>query len=162
MRTFKDNEGREWTVRVTVDAVKRVRSLCEVDLLAVVSDQGKLLDRLVDDPVLLCDVIYAVCRPEAEKREVSDEAFGRSMAGDAIDVATQSLLEELADFFPSARRTLIHRVVEKLRRYRGKAMEAALGRLDDPALDTELDRLIERQMAPPSDGSSLAAPESSD
>jgi hypothetical protein len=70
MRTFKDNAGRDWTVAVTVDAIKRVRTLAGVDLLEVV--EGKLMERLVTDPVLLCDVIYSVCKPEADAKSVAD------------------------------------------------------------------------------------------
>ena len=28
--------------------------------------EGKLLERLVADPVLLCDMIYALCKPQAD------------------------------------------------------------------------------------------------
>jgi len=102
MRTFKDNAGRTWTVSITVDAIKRVRGLLDVDLLEVVG--GKLIDRLITDPVLLCDIVYAVCKPEADAQSVSDEDFGRAMAGDAIEHATTALLEELVSF-PRARGT---------------------------------------------------------
>ena len=101
MKTFTDNAGRTWTVVVNVDAIKRVRGLLSVDLLSIV--EGTLIDRLIRDPVLLCDIVYAVCKPEADARGISDEEFGRSMAGDAIEHATTALLEELVDFFPSPR-----------------------------------------------------------
>ena len=61
---------------------------------------GTLLEKLINDPILLCDVIYCVCMEEADSRGVSDEDFGRAMAGDAIELATTALLEELVDFFP--------------------------------------------------------------
>lgn len=99
MKTFTDNAGRTWSVTINVDAIKRVRGMLDIDLLEVVD--GKLIGRLVRDPVLLCDVLYALCQPEATARNISDEEFGRSMAGDAIELATHALLEELADFFPS-------------------------------------------------------------
>ena len=56
MRTFVDNAGRTWTVAVNVDAIKRVRTLCNVNLLEIV--EGDLLGRLANDPILLCDVLY--------------------------------------------------------------------------------------------------------
>ena len=101
MRTFKDNAGRDWTVAVNVAAIKRVRSLLDVNLLKVV--EGKLIERLVGDPVLLVDVIFVLCKPAADAAGVSDEQFGEAMAGDAIDSATKALLEELVDFSPSQR-----------------------------------------------------------
>ena len=101
MQTFRDNAGRTWTVSVDVAAIKRVRALAGFDLLSVLD--GKAIDRLIADPVLLCDVLCAVCRPEAERLGVTDEDFGRAMAGDAIEHATQALLEELVSFCPNPR-----------------------------------------------------------
>ena len=101
MHTFVDAAGRTWTVAIHVDALKRVRALAQVDLLEAV--EGKLLERLTTDPVLLCDVLYALCKPEAQANSVTDEDFGRAMAGDAIEHATKALLEELVGFSPSPR-----------------------------------------------------------
>lgn len=101
MQTFRDNAGRTWAVSVDVAAIKRVRALAGFDLLSVMD--GKAVDRLIADPVLLCDVLCAVCRPEAERLGVTDEDFGRAMAGDAIEHATQALLEELISFCPNPR-----------------------------------------------------------
>ncbi|MCR9218211.1 MAG: hypothetical protein NXI14_13545, partial [bacterium] len=80
MRTFKDNQGREWTVEITVAAIKRVRGLAGVDLMEVLEGSNGLIEKLVRDPVLLCDVIYAACKPQADERQVTDETFGASMA----------------------------------------------------------------------------------
>ena len=88
MQTFRDNAGRTWTVAIDVAAIKRVRSLIGYDLLAVLDGTGT--QALVSDPVLLVDVLYALCRPEADRLAVTDEDFGRSMAGDAIEHATIS------------------------------------------------------------------------
>ena len=103
MKTFTDNAGRTWAVPVNVDAVKRVRTLLDVNLLDVLDDGCKLLARLHDDPVLLVDVLYCVCKPEADAKQVSDEEFGRSMSGDALLHAATALFEGLSDFFPNAR-----------------------------------------------------------
>ena len=103
MRTFQDNAGRTWTVTVNVDGIKRVRSLLNINLLDVLDDGCKLLADLHDDPVLLVDVLFCLCKPEADAQQVSDEEFGRSMSGDALLNAANALLEGLADFFPNAR-----------------------------------------------------------
>ena len=66
MKSFTDNAGRKWRVAVTVDTIKRVKALRDVDLLEAV--EGKLLDRLIGDPVLLCDILFIVCKPQADGR----------------------------------------------------------------------------------------------
>jgi len=102
VKTFTDNAGRTWTVTINVDAIKRVRSLLHINLLDVLDDGCKLLAELHDDPVLLVDVLYCLCKPEADAQNVTDEEFGRGMSGDALLQAANALFEELSDFFPQA------------------------------------------------------------
>ena len=98
MKPFTDNANRTWTVTINVDAIKRVRSLLEIDLLKVLDDGCKLLADLHDDPVLLVDVLYCLCKTQADSQNLTDEDFGRAMFGDAILHAHKALIEELADF----------------------------------------------------------------
>jgi hypothetical protein len=146
MKTFNDNAGRTWTVAINVDAIKRVKSLLGVNLLDAV--EGKLIEQLVSDPVLLCDVLYVLCKPEADTKQVTDEDFGRSMAGDAIDHGTTCLLEELVDFFPQAKRQVLAKALAKLKTFQSKAVETASKRLDDPNLDRRLEALLSQAQLP--------------
>lgn len=154
MKTFNDNAARSWTVQVNVDAIKRVRDLAQVNLLEVV--EGKLLERLISDPILLCDVIYCLCKPEADSKSVSDVDFGRAMGGDSIDGATTALLEELVDFFPQAKRRVLAKALAKLQKLQTAALAAVETRLDSP----ELDRQMAARLAQ-LENSSGSAPESS-
>ena len=147
MRTFTDNAGRTWTLAINVDTIRRVRALVDVDLLEAV--EGKLIERLAADPILLCDVIYVICKPEADGRSITDEDFGRSMAGDAIDLATTSLLEELVDFFPKSRRQLLSKALAKFRQLETKAIELVDKQLDDPQLEQKLTSQLERRLSEP-------------
>jgi hypothetical protein len=154
MKTFSDNTDREWTVAINVDVVKRVRSLLDVDLLA--ATDGTLIERLVSDPILLCDVLYVVCKPQADEQGVTDEAFGRAMGGEAIDDGTTALLEELVDFFPQAKRRVLAKALVKLRRLESKAATMAEQRLDSPELEAQLDAILNAPGL--SSGSSPASP----
>jgi len=142
MKTFNDNTGNTWSIAINVGTIKRVRSLLDVNLLDAV--EGKLLEQLIHDPILLCDIIYVVCEPDAAKRGVNDEEFGQAMAGDAIDAATTALLEELVDFFPNGKRQILNKALAKLRTFETKALAAADKRLDDPELDRKLNAAIEK------------------
>ncbi len=140
MKNFTDNAWRTWTVEMNVDAVKRVKSLLDVNLLEVVD--GRLIERLAGDPVLLCDVIYAVCKPEADSKNVGDADFGKAMAGDAIEHATTALLEELADFFPQGRRAVLRKALAKLKAWEGKALDAAEAKLESPELEAQFESAL--------------------
>lgn len=168
MKTFNDNAGRSWNVEVNVAAIKRVRSLASVNLLEII--EGTLIEKLVRDPVLLCDVVYAICKPQAEERQppISDEEFGRAMAGDAIEYATAALLEELVSFCPSPRdRKNLGRVLEATRKVMDKARDVIEVRLDTGALEKAAERALaelDEEMEPPAQtpsGSSGSAPASS-
>lgn len=164
MHTFKDNGGREWTIEVNVAALKRVRALTGTDLMQVI--EGTLIEKLIRDPVLLCDVVYAVCKPEADQRGVSDEEFGRAMAGDAIEAATAGLLEGLVSFCPSPRdRRNLGRVLTATRGVMDKARDLVERRIDRLVEGGELERIAEAALnsaEPPTPGtSSGAAPASS-
>ena len=125
---------------VNVDAVKRVRSLLDVNLLEVVD--GKLIERLAADPVLLCDVLYALVKPDADAKQVTDQDFGRGMAGDAIDLATTALLEELVDFFPQGKRRLLQKALAKLKDWEAKALGVAEQKLDSPELEAQFENAL--------------------
>lgn len=142
MKTFTDNEKREWTVEINVAALKRVRGLTGVDLMDILG--GSLIERLIRDPVLLCDVLYAACKPQAQERNVSDEEFGRAMAGDAIEHATAALLEELVSFCPSPRdRRSLGRVLEATRKVMDRARDLVEQRIEGGELDRAIDAALQ-------------------
>jgi hypothetical protein len=147
MKTFIDNAGRRWTIQVNVDVIRRVRDLVKVNLLEVV--EGKLLEQLISDPLLLCDILYVVCKPEAEAQKINDTDFGRAMAGDAIDGATTALLEELVDFFPAGRRQVLGKAISKLKAFETAALQTVQTRLESPELDKHLQSLLQEQLGTP-------------
>lgn len=155
MKQFTDSAGRDWQVVINVAAVKRVRDTLNLDLLAI---DDSLFGKLVGDPVLLVDLLYVLCRAQAADRGVTDEQFGEAMAGDVIDKATQALLQELVDFFPKARRTILKKVLTKLEQLQAAAIQVAHDRLADPDLDAKLEQLIRGSASTNSPASSASTP----
>jgi len=139
MRTFVDATGRTWTVIVNVNAVKRVRDLLKEDLL----DVSTILPRLLLDPILLCDVLYVICKPQADKMGVSDEEFASAMAGDVIAQAKSAFLEEYVDFFPEqSQRETLRLAIEKSKILAQKAGELIKARLNGPKLAQEIEAAL--------------------
>lgn len=144
MKSFTDNAGRTWMISVNVATVKRVRALCDVDLNSIVEldaqnqPNTKLLEHLSTDPVLLVDVLYAICKPECDTKNVSDEEFGRSMAGDAIEQATDALLDEIIDFFPEAKRLAFRKILAAARRFETITKKKLAALLADDQLENNL------------------------
>ena len=150
MHTFADTLGRTWTVTINVDVIRRVRSLLNINLLEAV--EGRLLERLITDPVLLCDILFVVIQPEAVAKDISDEDFGRSLGGDVLDLATTALLEELVDFFPSAKRTVFRKALTKLKQLETLAIETATQRLESSELEQRMRAAISGTQAASTSG----------
>ncbi len=161
MKTFTDRTGREWTIDANVTSLRRVRSLVGVDLMQMVTPRGEdeaVIVKLLRDPCLLVDVIYAICKPDADRQRISDEAFGQAMAGDALDAATQALLEELPDFFPSRRdRERARRILAKIDGLIDQVNDQLDALTSDEAIDQRFQALIS---AGATSGSSPASPAS--
>ena len=159
MRTFKDNEGRTWSFARNVHQMKRIRARLGIDLVNVIAlePDGKvkvdLVDRIAGDPCLLVDILWVCVEEEAKAAGVTDEQFGRSLAGDSIEEATRAFLDELVDFFPGAKRLFLKKAVELSRKYAGESTAALEKALEDP----ELERRVEESMR-----SSASSPASSE
>ncbi|MCX5673932.1 MAG: hypothetical protein NTX87_02890 [Planctomycetota bacterium] len=124
MKPFTDSQGRTWNVVVNVSAIKRVRDVLGVDLLDVAN--GELLSRLADDPCVLVDVLFALCKPEADAKGITDEDFGRGMVGGVLDEASAALMKELLDFFPNAQRArALGRMAKKIAEQEAALAQAA-------------------------------------
>ncbi|MDP5053114.1 MAG: hypothetical protein NWP69_04940, partial [Congregibacter sp.] len=76
---------------LSTSIVTPLKALTGVQLLEAID--GDLITRLSTDPLLLGDVLFAICKPQADKQEITDESFGEGLAGNAIDDATNALLE---------------------------------------------------------------------
>ena len=172
MKTFRDTAGREWAVTIDVNAIKRVLKApiehlgepIKVNLLALVEPDGDLLKKLVEYPPLVCDIAYAICKPQCDTKNVSDEEFGRAMGGDVLEQVLELILEETVDFFPQGRRAVLKKVLSKSQTFAEKAKtltaaRLAAGELDaaiDAILEPELQKLQGQEKAPPTTGTGSA------
>ena len=80
MHRFVDNANRTWEIAINVATVKRIRGLLDVDLYSLVDDGFKSLSALVSDPVNLADVLFCLCKEQADRLDVTDEDFGRALS----------------------------------------------------------------------------------
>jgi hypothetical protein len=159
MRTFTDNAGRIWTITVNVAALKRVRGMLNVDIYKLVDDGFKGLGELLGDVIQLVDVLYCLCKDEADARKVSDEDFGRAMFGDAIHQATEAFVEELIDFFPEARvRSSLRKIVAESRKVRDRLLGRAEQVLESFDADREANRLLSSYGIAPASSDLTPAP----
>lgn len=143
MHAFTDSEGRAWMLALTIGSAKRVRALLDVDLLELCAPgEGKdalpLLTRLGTDVMLLCDVIFALLKPQADEQGVSDEQWALAMGGDAILKAQKAFYEEMVDFFHRLGRRDVEKAARKQQQMIELAVQAGEKRLEEIEPDKEV------------------------
>jgi hypothetical protein len=142
LKTFKDINGKEWTVTINTNALHRSKDLAKFDLLTI-ADDPKIIGALGNDPEKLVAVLYAICKPQADSAGITPEQFAEALgAGHVIDHATDALLEDLFSFFPKHRREPLMKAYQKLKQLQGKAAELAIQRLESPELTTQVEKML--------------------
>lgn len=141
MKTFTDNAGRTWAVAINVATIKRVKDLLGLNLMEAVT--GKLIERLEEDICQYVNVIYCVCKKEADEKGVTDEQFGEALAGDALEAATDAFLDELIDFFPQAKRLIFRKAFQK----RKEAETVGAARIGEKLDGIDVEKLVAEKLA---------------
>lgn len=134
---------QDWSTKINVSIVERVKELTDI-LLTDCVDGTDLVARLNMDVILLANVLYAICKPQCDARGMTDEQFGELLAGDVLEKAYKSLMEDLTLFFPSRRRVAMEKTrtaTEQLEAEQIKLMEAKL-------TPEQIDKLIQRELEP--------------
>jgi len=137
MPTFKDNKEREWDVAIDAPKIDKIREECDPNFLLHDSEKENTYERLLNDPVLLCRVIYILCTKQREERGVTEEDFYMEVIGDAIDRATQSMLKAIVSFTPRRTRAVLE-VFATHDNLRQEAIEKAVSKISDPKLAEEI------------------------
>ena len=108
MRKFRDRNGREWSIDLTIGTVARVRKQSgkRFDLLdpSSVVDGEKLSTVLDEDLAAVYEVLWYIIEPQAVAAGLNAEQFGESMAADCIIAAQAALFAEWLDFFRDVQR----------------------------------------------------------
>ena len=161
MQKFIDRRGRVWIVDIDNTTLRRVKALTDVRLLDAID--GDLISQLSSDPLILGDVLFAICKPQADQQDVDDDSFAEGLAGDAIDEACKAMVDALVAYFPESRRRLLRKAADKQKMIETRGLEAIEKRLDDPNLVDRIVGDIERKLAvPTSSDSSSVSPASSE
>ena len=65
MKIWKDAEGHAYETRITVAEVRDVKTALGINLMDIAT--GDLLQKISEDVVLLCDILYIVNRSQAKE-----------------------------------------------------------------------------------------------
>ena len=163
-RNFTDTNGKQWFPKLTLFEAARIKRNLEINI-----EDFEDIQRMVQDPFLLCETLFIVCETEANRLGISQEVFGRSLAGDSIREAREALLYAVSDFFEDKRkRTAFIEVIESLNE-EGEATLSLIAESTEAAKQTikkqgaEYRKNLKKQLENPTSGEESGdAPESSE
>ena len=137
MKIWKDAEGHAYETKITVAEIRDVKTELGINLMDIAT--GDLLQRISEDVILLCDILYVINRSQAKEYGIDDAQFGRNLYGDALEEATRAFMEEMINFFPNQRtRQLLTKAMTKGQERMDKALDLA-----EKTLEEELSKPIE-------------------
>lgn len=99
MRLFRTVDGFEWPVEINFSTLKRVRSLTGHDFFNPLSPPAPLIHRARVDASIVVDALFALVKPLADERKITDERFGAILGGECGAHAIAAFWDELSDFF---------------------------------------------------------------
>lgn len=139
MRTFKTTDGAEWVIDLNIETARRLRAamredenLQNVDFL----DYAALLTSL-NDVFFAADLVYFVCKDQADERNVTAADFGRLLKGSLLFDAITAFTGEYLDFFPDP--TIAEKMralVEKTKNLKETVCDALMEKADELAAKT--------------------------
>ena len=132
MRTFRDTEGREWVLSLTLGSLRRIKASAGLDMLDLGQWDKQASNpflRLSRDVVTLADTLCALCQTQMTERGISEDQFAEALGGQSIDDALIALVEEWSDFFRHARKEtealILRRALDVMNEARKRTILAA-------------------------------------
>jgi hypothetical protein len=137
MHAFNDNQGRTWNIAVNAATIRLVRAYYPwflqggaVETFDRLAECGSNLAAAED----LINVLYLLCRDQANAASISDGEFGRALCpdvlGNPIEHATAAMIEACLEFLPAGEAIVLRAARAKNLQVRETARQRALARLD--------------------------------
>lgn len=164
MPLFKDNLGREWNVEINVGTTVRLKN-AGINFYELSEKNFAKLIELHGDDIGFCTMLYVIVKPDADKLNVSDDAFYAGLGGDSLDAAWEAFKVAYINFIrrPEIRSGLktVMEHVEKMEKFAAakmaeaskrleeigmrKAKEMAETKLSDQAIEQAIDQAMNQQ-----------------
>jgi hypothetical protein len=152
---FFQTASQRWPLRITPPVARRVRDTIGLDLFAVTAPAASNpFVRLSEDPLLLADVLWSVCKPLAEERGIDRETFEEE-AWPVIDAAVEALLAAVVASFPEKKRAGLTKMIAA----QNAALDRVLAKLT-PQLDQLIDAAVDDAVAKLSQSTRTSSPSS--
>ncbi len=135
MLKYKDSADREWSLKLSIDVVDRIKAATDIDLLGKPKDVQDAYAKIMEDVRVLMNVCWHIVEPQAAAAGVSIDAFRQAIDGDTIERMAETLTEAIADFSPTHLRTLFRKGWEKGKQMDDRQLSGALAAMEETDLE---------------------------
>lgn len=147
MAKFTDAAGREWDVTITAWAIRSIKSAMGFDVVDIKSGDVPYPAKLMTDDLFLADMLWAICKPECEAQDVSEDAFFKGLDGATLKNANKVLMQELIRYFDSTARPQLSASLKKFNGAYSSLVDAAVSKIDSMDVATLVKDAIAAQEA---------------
>jgi hypothetical protein len=146
MATFRDQLDRSWTLNITVIEVKKIKKEFELDFNEFASGDGRVIQRLATDTVLLVDVLSTLLEDQIKQRGLDERQFAQGMVGVGIEAATDALVEAVVNFSKPQAGRVIRAVYAKMQATTSLASARVMTRLEDLNVEELVNSQIDKAL----------------
>lgn len=132
MATFKDCEGKVWTIRITSGHYLRILDELKIDLKdAIKEDPKPFAEKVFGDVRTYGELLWILCEAQAEKDGMTPEQFAFRFDGETNEAAMAALWEALISFSQPRAGAKAGEWFRKGLNLRGDAINDALSKMTD-------------------------------
>lgn len=141
--TFKDQNGRSWTLALNAPLARDINETFGIKLTAL---EANPFNQLEADPILLVDVLYMLCKKQCDSSNppVSSREFGELLPPD-LDPVVRALREAVINFFPGGKRSAMRSALETSEKTSNRALELLVTKTMDPVMLEQMAQLMAKQ-----------------
>lgn len=132
MATFKDANGKDWPLVITIGHVGELKRDAGFDLDKLHKTDDAFAEALFGNPVTIAKILWVLVRKSAGP--VTEDEFYSVLDPDSVDRATVALMEAIVDFFHRGRSSPARKRVPEVMERAGKIYEKGLAKAVDSAL----------------------------
>lgn len=129
MQFVQDKSGRNWPLQLDVTAYRRVLSDLNIDL-GLSKYPGRtgqpLTVELMESPASLLGVCWSICRFEAQKTGINQQAFEAEFFGERLPALRAAFFEEWLLFFRSLGQAQDAEAIQNILKFHALVMEKTL------------------------------------
>lgn len=100
MAKFEDKHSHTWNVNLDVGMLEDIQEATGVNLDELMIEPNKMSKFVFLTPRKFVEVMWVVCKEQAETHKLDARGFGRLFDRDTLDLATNAFIEAIFSFYP--------------------------------------------------------------